>query len=193
MTRGGAAHMKASLLLDQLAVARELVGEAAVERALHRVDAATREELVGLLPVSTVSLTTVDAIHDAVAAEVGEDPAVWHRRVIRQGTERTFATVWRFFLRLTTLEAIAKRVATVFSKTFDRGAMTASTAGPGLVRMELTGWPDVGVRQLVAVEVATESVMHLSGRKHTTVRWTRTPDGAVFEVNTTPDAAGGAR
>lgn len=193
MTRGAGAHMKASLLLDQLAVARELVGDAAVARALLLVDAESREEHASLLPVSMVSLATVDAIHDAVAAVVGEDPVAWHRRVIRQGTERTFATVWRFFLRLTTLEAITKRVATVFSKTFDRGAMTASTTAPGVVVMTLTGWPDVGARQLIAVEIATESVMHLSGRKHTTVRWTRTPDGAVFEVKTTPDPpAGGA-
>jgi hypothetical protein len=180
--------MKASLLLDQLAVARELVGEAAVERGILRAGAAVREELASLLPVSMVTLATVDALHDAIAAEVGEDPTTWHRKIIRQGTERTFSTVWRFFLRLTTLEAITKRAATMFSKTFDRGAMSATATGPGVVRMTLTGWPDVGVRQLVAIEVATESVMHLAGRRHTTVRWTRTPDGAVFDVSTAPDA-----
>lgn len=178
--------MKASLLLDQLAVARELVGAEIVERAIANVEPATRAELAALLPVSMVSLPTVDAVHDAVAREIGEDPAAWHRKIIRAGTERTFSTVWRFFLTLTSLEAIAKRVATVFSKTFDRGSMTAHTTAPGVVVMTLTGWPDVEVRQLVAIEVATESVMHLSGRKDYRVRWTRTRDGALFELSTTP-------
>lgn len=182
------ARMKASLLLDQLAVSRELVGAAAVERAIASVDEATRAELSAILPVSMVSLATVDAIHDAVAREVGEDPTAWHRKVLRAGTERTFSTVWRFFLQLTSLEAIAKRVATVFSKTFDRGEMTARLEAPGVVIMTLTHWPDVETRQLVAIETATESVMHLSGRKSYRVRWTRTPDGAVFELSTRPDA-----
>jgi hypothetical protein len=170
--------------LDQLKVAEELLGKDAARRALARMPPSARDELAGLLPVSWCTLTTADAIHEAMAREAGERVEDWHRKMVRTGMERTFSTIWRFFLRLTSIEQITKRAATMYGKSFDQGHMTAERIGPGHIVMTLRGWPDVPDRELAAIEVSTEIVIRLSGRSRGTVRVTRTPDGARFDVRT---------
>jgi len=180
----GAPRVSAAIVLDQLKVAEELLGREATARALAGMPPAAREEVAALLPVSWCTLTTADAIHEAIAREAGENVDLWHRRMVREGMERTFSTIWRFFLRLTSIEQITKRAATMYGKSFDHGEMTAERVGPGHIVMTLRGWPGVPDRELTAIEVSTEIVIRLSGRPRGTVRVTRTADGARFDVRT---------
>jgi hypothetical protein len=182
-------HVSGAIVLDQLKVAEELLGKDATGRALASMPAAAREEVAALLPVSWCTLTTADAIHEAMAREAREPVDEWHRKMVRTGMERTFSTIWRFFLRLTSIEQITKRAATMYGKSFDHGHMRAERVGPGHIVMTLAGWPDVPDRELAAIEVSTEIVIRLSGRTRGTVRMTRTPDGARFDVRTDDEPA----
>ena len=184
---GGAPKVSAAIVLDQLHVAEELLGKEAAARALASMPAAARAELADLLPVSWCTLSTADAIHAAMSAEAGENVVEWHKKIVRVVMERTFSTVWRFFLKLTSLSQIAKRAASLYGKSFDRGKMHAELVGPGHAVMTLTGWADVPDRELNAIEVSTEIVLHLSGRKQAIVRVVRTADGARFDVRTNPE------
>src|SRR6476469_9459935 len=111
------------LVVDQLRLAEEMLGKDAVAEAIARMPAKDRGELLALLPMSWCTLETATSFHAAVAAVVGEDVRSWHRRIVRGGLERTFTTIWRFLVRFTTLEALVKRAASIYTRSYDQGAM----------------------------------------------------------------------
>lgn len=179
-----APKVSGAVVVNQLQTARQLAGEAVIERALTRLTSSQRDEVRGVLAVSWCSLATVRAFHEATAAEMGESVDVWHLRVVERSMQQTFNTVWRFFLRLTSPDALIKRAAAVYAKTYDTGSLEAVLIAPGHSRATLTGWPDVPDYQLNALATGISTMLRAAGRSSVTVRWGRIAQGARFEIHT---------
>lgn len=173
------------MVRNQLRAARALASDAAVDRALASLDDATRIELVDALPVSWCSLAGIRAFHEATAREVSEDPDVWHKRVVEKAMEQTFSTIWRFFFRLTSADALVKRASAVYSRTFDTGTMDAELIAPGHSVAHLRGWPAAPDFHLNAVATGIATLLRVAKRRAITVTWTRTHEGARFEIHST--------
>jgi hypothetical protein len=169
---------------NQLRAARALSSDEAVERALASMEEEQRLELMGTLAVSWCRLTTVRAFHEATAAVVGEDVNAWHLRVVERAMQQTFSTIWRFFLRLTSPDALVKRAANVYAKTFDTGAMEAQVLAPGHSLAILSKWPDAPEFHLNALATGIATMLRVAGRKTVNVHWERTPEGARFHIFT---------
>lgn len=178
----GPGHTSGAVILDQLALARELVGEDVVARAFAAISAEQRAELEELLPVSWCRLTTAFAVHEAIAEQLGQDVMVWHRTIVRVGIERTLTTVWRLFMRFTSTEALLKRAASIYGKSYDRGSVRAAHLPGGGVEVVLSDWPDVPEFELDAIATGLAAILKLGGKKRTRVEVERCPGGARFEV-----------
>jgi hypothetical protein len=178
----GPGHVSGVVILDQLKLSRELLGDDVVTRAFGAISAEQRAELDELLPVSWCRLTTAFAIHEAIAEQIGQDILVWHRTIVRVGIERTLKTVWRLFMRLTSTEALLKRAASIYGKSYDRGAVHAAQLPGGGVEVVLTEWPDVPDFELDAMATGLDAILKLGGRKNTHVTVERRPGGARLVV-----------
>jgi hypothetical protein len=178
----GEVNVSAAIFLDQFHLAGEMLGKKVIESALATLPELRRREIEEALPLSWVSIETCRLFHFAVAEQIGQDPVVWHRQLTRSGLERTFSTAWRFFLRLVTVEALIKRVAAIYERSYDCGKMNVRTAESRRVVAELEFWPDVPEFELDAMTSGIEALLHVSGRKGARVVRTRRPGGALFEI-----------
>jgi hypothetical protein len=175
--------VSATLMLDQRRVAEELLGPEVIAQAIARLSPADREAIEELLPGSFLPVEIGQAFHRAIAEVIGRDFEDWHREVIRAGTERTFSTVWRVFLRFTSLGEIVKRAAAMYRKTYDHGTMSARVLESGGVEAVVTGWYGMPRIEAQGLAAGIESVLHLSGRPQATVSFRMTADGAHFAIS----------
>lgn len=171
---------------EEIRAARALAGDANVEQALARVPSEMATELRDVLAVSWCSLTSLRAFHEAMAAILKEDPTVWHLRVVEHATREMFSTTWRFVLRLTSPDALVRRASTMYARIFDTGKMEASIIAPGHSLARLTGWPEPPAFHLDGVATGIVTVLRVAKIESVRARWQRTPDGADFEIRTTP-------
>jgi hypothetical protein len=178
----GPGNVSGVLILDQLALARKLLGEEVVARASMRVSPEERAELEALLPVSWCRLTTAYAIQAAIAEEIGQDVMAWHRTIVSAGIERTLSTVWRLFMRFTSGEALVKRAASIYGKSYDRGTIHAEPVVNGTVHFILGDWPDVPDFELDAIACGLETILTIAKKKHSRVTVERVAGGARFVV-----------
>jgi hypothetical protein len=169
-------------VLDLIHALEEDVGSAAVALGRERLPPRAREELAEITSISWVANTTVSALVDAVAAAAGVDPEPMLDRAIRRGVERTFKTVWRMLLRLSSDEALIKRTPMIYSRSRNVGELSARIVEPGRAELKLTEWPEITDRQMRSVGVGIESVIALTGRRSVQMRCTRTASGAVFDL-----------
>ena len=181
--RASGPKVSGTIIRNQIEAARAMGGAAKVERALASLSPAQQSELRDLLPVSWCTLSTARAFHEAMASQMGEPVNVWHPRVVERAMEQTFNTVWRFFMRLTSAEALVKRSATIYAKTYDTGSLEAVLLSPGHSQLTLTGWPDAPDYHLNGLATGIATMLRVAGRSSVTVRWTRTPQGATFETH----------
>jgi hypothetical protein len=178
----GPGNVSGVVVLDQLNLAKELLGEDVVARAVAHLAPDAHAELDALLPMSWCKLTTAFAIHEAIANEIGQGVKEWHRTIVRAGIERTLNTVWRFFIRLTSIEAIVKRATTIYGKSFDRGSMRAALVSDDVIEVVLTEWNDVPDFELDAIASGLDAVLSVAKKKHSRITFERRLGGARFEV-----------
>lgn len=154
---------------NQLRAARSIASDELVDRALGKMTEEARREVTEALAVSWCRLDHVRAFHHAVAAEVGEAPDGWHRRVVERSMEQTFSTIWRSFFRLTSADALVRRASAVYSKTFDTGRMEAKLIAPGHSIATLRGWPDAPEFTMNAVATGISTMLRFARRRAITV------------------------
>ena len=174
------ARATGTLLLDQIKVSRELHGGSVVDAALAKLPPHIRQEIDHALPTSWVPQEVGEAIHTAIAGELGRDPLDFRRELIRYALPRTFRTLWRVILRFTSDEALVARCPMIFSKTYDRGKFTARIDTPGIASLRLMERPNASDLELVGISTAVETVLRLAGRRDVKVSWEKTPGGASF-------------
>lgn len=106
----------------------------------------------------------------------------WHRPERCRAIERSFATVWRVFLRFTGDEAIVRRAASIYARTRSRGTMTARLVGPGRGVAEVTGWASIPPRDVRALGVSIAAFLRLAGRTNVAVQGEKTAAGARWQI-----------
>lgn len=161
-------------------VAAELVGAEVVERALGRVSDGVRDRYQTATAIEWMPIEVMEAAFSAIASEIGSDVASLHERVATVSVERTFRTVWRVLLRLTTDRALVSRTPSVFARSYNRGRLVAEIPKPGLGEITLHDWPNVPAWPLRATRIGIGTVLRLAGRADVRVEPARTPTGARY-------------
>lgn len=177
----------ATLLRDQIALANEVYGVDVVEEAMRSLPEEEAVHLKTATALGWIPLSTSHAFHRALARVTGRDEVESLVHLVRAGTERTFTTVWRMFLRLTSLNQMVKRGATVFHKTYNRGRAEATLPNPDTMRLTVTEWPQFPEYEAHALAAGLQSIIEVSGRKNVKVRWKLTSDGIVLDIVTKSD------
>lgn len=181
-TRDREPRTAGALIVDQLRIMEDLVGEAVVRRALDRLPADVREEVDQAMPISWLRVTAMEQVYVAIAEEAGMDPDALHDEVGRVGVRKTFHTFWRLLLRFTSDKALVTRTPLMFAKAFDTGRLAARIPEPGVGEISLTQWPGVPKWVVDGTATAIETVLELAGRRDPTVTWERTDDGAALHA-----------
>ncbi len=165
-------------MTDQFNVMREIVGDEVMERALDHLPEDMALECRTLTAVGWYSCDAINRYLFAVADVAGRDRDEFYDEVVREGVRRTFNSIWRILLRMTSDAAIVKRVPLIYSKTYDQGEMIGEIPEPGRGIATVTGWPEIPECEIRALAVATCSVMECAGRENVRSRWERTREGA---------------
>lgn len=160
----------------------DAVGRSTFDRALTRVSQADRDAYENIDPLGWVPLRVSAAVLDAVAAEAKLDAEELFDRVVREGVERSFKTVWKVLLHFTTDDALIARTPLIYAKSRNIGKLEARIAAPGEADATLTGWPQMTERHARAIAVSIATVLSLAGRKSPRFFYQRTADGATFKL-----------
>jgi hypothetical protein len=168
--------------LDLLKAFEEIVGLEAVERAHAAMPAELLTELDSITALSWVANNTLTSVIDQIALSAGREVEALLDQAIRRSTERTFKTVWRMFLRLTSDEALIKRTPMIYSRSRNTGQLSARIVSPGCAELMLNGWPDVSDRHLRGIGISIETVVGLSGRHEVRMSFVRTAGGGRYEL-----------
>jgi len=161
-------------------------GSDEVIRCIDGLPADVREHLQGVIAAGWVPVKAYDVFYRTFAARVGVDVAELHTDMSRHSVERTFKTMWRLLLRLTSTEALVSRTPVLFSRAYTKGRLRAVMTTPGLAEIELDGWPDVPDIVLRGVRIAIETVLRLSGRSPVRSSVERAPEGAKIRATWKP-------
>lgn len=168
--------------LDVLHVLGEMVGDETIERAKARLSPDLRAEIEALTAVSWLPNTTLGALIDEVARCAGRDPEALIDQAVCGAVDRTFKSVWRMFLRVTSDEALIKRTPMIYQRSRNTGQLSARVLEPGCAELLLTDWPDVSDRHLRTIGVSIQRVVELAGRHDVRMSVRRTPEGGRYEL-----------
>lgn len=171
-------QISGALVRDQLGVMRSLYGDLQVDAAIDALSPAQRDELRTLTVLSWCTVATLNAAKYELARRAGVDPIAMQRKVVHTATERTLTTVWRFFIRQLSDDALLKRTPLLYSRTFNRGELTLVRTSSGTAEFSLHGWRDMHDFDCCGLATGIESVLTLSGRKNVHVTWAR-PAGEI--------------
>jgi hypothetical protein len=161
-------------------VAAEIVGEEHVERALETVPPADRERYQTLTAIEWIPIETMERVFAAIAKEVGTDVAKLHEQVATVSIERTFRTIWRLLMKLTTDHALVSRTPKVFARSYNRGRLIAEIPAKGCGTIELVDWPDAPAWTVRATRIGIATVLRLAGRADVRVDSSPTATGARY-------------
>ncbi len=175
-------RVSGAIVRDQLAVYEEMVGRATVREGLDALADELRREIEGVLPISWIRLSSYNALLAEIARISRRDLLAMDAEAMRRGGERTFTTLWRVLLRLTTDHALITRTPTFYSKAFDTGTLTARIPSPGRAELELTGFGDISDVDLQGVRISIETVLRLAGRRDVRGTQQRTASGGTFVI-----------
>jgi hypothetical protein len=168
--------------IDCIAALEELVGPSAIAAAKSQLAEEMRFELDSMSAVSWVPLETFNEFVDAIGRAAGVEPDPLLDKSIRLATQRTFRTVWRMLLRVTTDDALIKRAPLIYSRSRNFGQLTARMAEPGRAEVLLTGAADANDRTLRTVGVGIQCVAEIAGRRDVRMSFARTSDGGRYDI-----------
>jgi hypothetical protein len=177
-----APRVSGTVILDQIALMREVYGADTVDRSIASLPLDLKKEVDTLLRGGWCSVRMAYELKKAVAERTHEELLDLQRRIVRLAIERTLTTFWRFLMRQLTDKMLAKRAPMLYSKSFDRGAMELTTLRDGGASLELTGWPEIPHFDLVGLMVGVETVFSLAGRKEPRVDSVRKDGKILLEV-----------
>ena len=169
-------------VLDVLHVLGEMLGSETIERAKARLPVDLRTEIEALTAVSWLPNTTFGTLIDEVASCAGRDPEALIDQAVRAAVDRTFKSVWRMFLRVTSDEALIKRTPMIYQGSRNTGQLNARMVEPGYAELLLTDWPDVSERHLRTIGVSIQRVVELAGRRDVRMTVQRASQGGRYEL-----------
>jgi hypothetical protein len=169
-------------VLDLRAALEEIVGKDVVVNALASLPAETRRQFVEITALSWVPLAAITQVVDAIAVTARKNPERLIDEAVRRAVERTFKTVWRVMLRLTSDAALIARTPVVYARSRNIGRLTARVVSPGNAEVTLSDWPGVSARHVRTLGISIVTVVTMAGRKETSVTSSPTADGAMFHL-----------
>ena len=156
------------------------MGSEVVERALGRIPADARTRYETATAIEWMPIEVMETAFSAIAAEMGTDVASLHERVATVSVERTFRTVWRVLLRLTTDKALVSRTPGVFARSYNRGRLVADIPRSGFGEITLLDWPRAPAWPVRATRIGIATVLRLAGRSDVRVDAATTATGARY-------------
>jgi hypothetical protein len=161
---------------------REIYGPEWVRAGLDRLDAETRMQVEQATALMWVPLEVLRVAVDAWAETGNVSADEITRRGVQLSVRKSFATVWRVLLTVTTDSALIARAPLLWSRTRNVGRIAPEVKSARHARLTLTDYPTRHERQIYSIAVAFEAFFELTGRKPATCKYRRTSDGAVFDV-----------
>lgn len=168
------------------AAIEEALGVRVVAAALEKMPGDEREQFARLTPLSWVPVAVLGRLIDQIALEAGVDPESMVDAATRRATERTFKTVWRLMLRVTSDEALLARTPLFYSKSRNVGRLSGRVVARGQAELILSDWPGVSARHVRALGVSVATVVELAGRQGVKVVSELTRDGARYRLTWVP-------
>lgn len=169
-------------VLDTRWAFEQVLGESTVRRALEGLPASIRTTYEATTALTWVPYAVLRSVHDAYGREAGVPVEMLLERVVPLAMERSFSTVWRVFLRFTGDDALMARAPLVYSRSRNKGTMTARRTAPGEGICELADWPGIPARDVHALGISIRHFMTLAGRERVAVHGEKTRDGARWRV-----------
>ena len=152
-------------------------------RAVERLEPEQQEQVMGVLSVGWVPISTQQALYEALALETGDCAEELHMEMVRRSVEHNMRTLWRLLLRLTSDEALILRGPLLFKKGYRQGTMVAEKIAAGRGRLTVSEWPNMPAISLRGLRVGIETILKLAGRRDVRVKIEPTADGARLEVS----------
>jgi hypothetical protein len=165
------------------AVITEQYGTAPIASALANVPPDVRAEYEQMTTIAWVRSSTDYLVHDAVAAVLGREPLAFHEQVLRAAMARSFKTIWRVLLRLTSDEALIARTPGIYRRTRNIGQMVVQSNARGRAEFVLSHYPGIGARDVRSIGAGLEVVLSLTGRQQARAVARQLQDGATFTVS----------
>jgi hypothetical protein len=182
-TVGNEPRLAGTVLLDQMEAIADAYGKDALARARATLPTDLQRDLDALMPISWVDVRLAKKLKDAVALEVGKDPIVFQKWVVRAAVGNTVNRFWRVLLARVWDSAIIARTPIVYTKTFDRGELKVSSYTDRAAELCLTGWSTMPEYDAIGLAAGIEAVLEYSGRRNAHVRFTRRDGTVTFHLN----------
>lgn len=173
-------------VLDARHAYETVLGKDTVLRALETLPPETRRRYEETSSLSWLDYDVLRAVHDAFEKVSGRPGDALTEEVVPLSVERSFKTVWRIFLRLTSDEALVARSSAIYSRSRSRGTMTARFLGNGEAIAEIRDWASIPPREILVLGIAIRTFLTLAGRKDVRVRGERTASGAKWTLTFRP-------
>lgn len=170
-------------VMDLFLALEEIVGKAAIERARAAAPPEVRRAFEGITAMSWVPNPALGRMIDEVALAAGVEPETMLDDGTRRAVNRSFKTVWRMFLRLTSDEALIARTPMIYSKSRNVGRLVSKIVAPGVASIVLSEWPEVTPRQVRTIGIGIAEVVTLCGRKNVRIESAKTQDGAEYRLS----------
>jgi hypothetical protein len=170
-------------VLETRRVLEEMLGAPTVEAALAKLPVADRARYDETLPVSWVPTRILDEFTLELANLTGRTAENITVSAARMSVERSFRTVWRMLLRVTTDEMLVTKTPSFYARSFNVGSLTSKIPRPGIAELVLHGWPDVSDLQILGLGAGVEATLKVAGRQGVRMQTKRTFDGAQLTAS----------
>lgn len=172
------------LVLGQRRLMERMAGVAAMQAALARLEPEVRAAYEEASVLSWVPQPAVRAVTREVALAMGISPVALAERVVSASVKELCEGPWNVLLRMVSDDALIRRAATLFARSFDMGAIDCRLVDDGSLVLTLTGWPDPHEMDLASVTAGMLAALNAVGRQ-ARVEQRPLPDGAVYTVRVT--------
>lgn len=169
-----------TLIQGLLVAAQDTLGTDVVTRGLSKAPRDARALVEAALPGAWVPIESAELTFSAIAGVAGRDWPSLHMELSRLAVDRAVKTFWRLLLRFTTDEALVTRTPVFFSKSYNRGKLTARITAPNRGEVSLLEWPNIPDWPIRGSQCGIETVLKAAGRKDVRVEGQRTATGAVY-------------
>ena len=169
----------------QKVIAR-MIGPAALEQALAKIEPELREELQNASMLSWCTQRALSALHERCSDIANIELDRFVTDVVKGSMKLTFGGVWKILFKVTSDEAIVRRAGILYSRSTTRGRLIAEITGKGRALIRLVDYPDIPHISVVATAASIEAALSVSERTQPRVAWKRVGNEIHYDVRWRP-------
>ncbi len=152
-------RVRGMLVLSQRRLIERKLGHEAVQAGLRELTEAERVEYDNATILSWVPQNAVRTFTRAAAESAGMDPSTLVHDVVRESVEFVCRGPWKVMLKLTSDEALLRRSAMLFSRSFDQGELRISRISANQYRMAVSNWPEAEELDFISLEAGVRAIL----------------------------------